>query len=158
MYRIIGADQKEYGPVSTEDVQRWIGEHRLHANSLARAEAGPEWRPLSQFPEFATALTAASPIASPDAPLMPIQRSNSMATLGLVLSCLSLICCGCGPISILGIVFSCVGLAQANRDPAQTGRSLAIAGIIIGIIALLETVLGFAFGFFAQLMQAVVRH
>lgn len=158
MYRIIGADQKEYGPVSTEDVQRWIADHRLYGNSLARAEAGTEWKPLSQFPEFAAALLAASPIASPYAASMPVQQSNSMAALGLGLSCLSLICCGCGPISILGIVFSCVGLAQANRDPAQTGRGLAMAGIVIGIIALLETILGFAFGFFAQLMEAVVRH
>ena len=157
MYRIIGADQKEYGPISAEDVQRWIAEHRLYANSFARAETGGEWKPLSQFPEFSVALSTAAPITGFQSS-SPIQQSNSMATLGLVLSCFSLICCGCGPFPILGVVFSCIGLAQANRDPAQTGRSLAIAGIVIGVVALLETVLGFAFGFFAQLIQAVVRH
>jgi hypothetical protein len=158
MYRIIGADQKEYGPVSGDDVQRWIAEHRLYGSSLARLESGTEWKPLAQFAEFAGALAASGSSGYATTSTLPVQQSNSMATLGVVLSCFSLICCGCAPISILGIVFSCIGLAQANRDPAQTGRPLAVAGIIIGVIALLETVAGFAFGLFAQLIEAIARH
>jgi hypothetical protein len=159
MYRVIGTDQKEYGPVSGDELRRWINEHRLHGNSLVRAETGTEWKPLSQFPEFSGTLAAVSPASHAAAQTgLPVQQSNSMATLGLVLSCFSLICCGCGPVPILGIVFSCIGLSQANRDPAQTGRPLAIAGIIIGILALLETIVGFAFGFFAQLIEFISRH
>ena len=145
--------------MSAEEVLRWIAEHRLHRNSLARAESSTEWKSLSQFPEFSAAPAFSSPAqAGAQTQPLPVQSGNSSATLGLVLSCFSLICCGCAPVAILGIVLSCVGLSNANRDPAQTGRGLAMAGIIIGIIALLETVLAFALGFFARLTEAILKH
>lgn len=56
MYRIQGADQKEYGPITAEQVRQWIGENRLNRFTLC---AGPEgiWKPLGQFSEFADVLT-----------------------------------------------------------------------------------------------------
>jgi hypothetical protein len=56
MYRIIGGDQKVYGPVTGDDLRRWIVEGRLNARSLVQAEGAVEWKPLSDFPEFAEAL------------------------------------------------------------------------------------------------------
>jgi hypothetical protein len=53
MYTIIGGDGKEYGPVSGEDLCKWIAEGRLNAQSLAKAESDAEFRPLSMFPELA---------------------------------------------------------------------------------------------------------
>lgn len=158
MYRIIGGDQKEYGPVSAEEVRRWILDRRLYANSLIRAETATEWKPLSSFPEF-SGLLSVSPlgaISSGTQSLLPVQQSNSMAVSGLVCSCLSLICCGwCAPVGILGIVFSSIGLAQANRDPARSGKGLAIAGIIIGIISLLGTLFALGLGLFGNLLEAM---
>ena len=61
MYRIIGGDQKEYGPVSAEEMHRWITQRRLHAGSLVQAQGNPDWKPLSLFPEFSAALTALAP-------------------------------------------------------------------------------------------------
>ena len=61
MYKIIGADQKQYGPVSAEEMRRWIAEGRVNAQTLVQAEGQTDWRPLSSFPEFAT---AAQPIPS----------------------------------------------------------------------------------------------
>jgi len=52
MYTIIGGDGKEYGPVSGEDLRKWISEGRLNAQSSAKAESDAEFRPLSAFPEF----------------------------------------------------------------------------------------------------------
>ncbi len=60
-YTIIGGDQKEYGPVSAEDVGQWIGEGRLNEQSLVKAEGGAEFRPLASFPEFAGAFAAKPP-------------------------------------------------------------------------------------------------
>src|SRR5436190_2236563 len=162
MYKIIGGDQKEYGPVSAEEIRRWLNERRLQATSLVQKEGTSEWKPLSSFGEFTTTLAslslAASSLATPAVPFTE-QRSNSMATAGLVLNCVSLICCWCGgPIAILGIVFSCVGLSQANRDPMQTGRPLAIAGIIIGGVALLLGGIGLALGIFGNLIGAITKH
>jgi hypothetical protein len=56
MYKIIGGDQKEYGPVTADDLRRWIAEGRLSGQSLVQAEGGGEWKPLSAFVEFADAL------------------------------------------------------------------------------------------------------
>src|SRR4051812_46723989 len=105
MYRIIGGDQKEYGPVSADEVRRWITERRLHATSLVKADGTADWKPLSVFPEFSSTLASmASPVPFPAAAPAALSRppGNSMATTGLVLSCVGLICCGCFPAAVLG--------------------------------------------------------
>jgi len=61
MYKIIGADKKEYGPVSAEQVREWIAQGRANAQSLLQAEGSAEWKPLSAFPEFAANLAGARP-------------------------------------------------------------------------------------------------
>jgi hypothetical protein len=58
MYKIIGADQREYGPVTAEQLRQWIAEGRMNGQTLAQAEGATEWKPLSAFPEFAEALRA----------------------------------------------------------------------------------------------------
>ena len=54
-YTIIGGDQKEYGPITADDVRLWIAEGRLNEHSLVRAEGDAEFRPLGNIPEFAGA-------------------------------------------------------------------------------------------------------
>src|SRR6478735_2357788 len=58
MYKIIGADQREYGPVSADQIRQWIAEGRANGASLVQAEGATEWVPLSSQPEFAEALSA----------------------------------------------------------------------------------------------------
>ncbi len=58
MYRIIGADGKEYGPVSAEIVRQWIAQGRANAQSRIRPEEAADWRFLSDVPEFAADLLA----------------------------------------------------------------------------------------------------
>jgi hypothetical protein len=53
MYKIIGADQKEYGPVTGDQLRHWIAEGRVNTRTQVRAEGASEWQPLSAFPEFA---------------------------------------------------------------------------------------------------------
>jgi uncharacterized membrane protein len=57
MYKIIGADQKEYGPINADQMRQWIAEGRVGVQTSVQAEGG-EWRPLQTFPEFADALAA----------------------------------------------------------------------------------------------------
>ena len=61
MYKIIGADKKEYGPVSADQLRDWIQQGRVSAQTLAQAEGQIDWRPVIAFPEFAAALAAQSP-------------------------------------------------------------------------------------------------
>src|ERR1051325_11594434 len=64
MYRLIGADQKEYGPVPAEQVRKWIAEGRADALTRVHADGGGDWKPLSDFPEFAEELAGRRPVAS----------------------------------------------------------------------------------------------
>jgi len=65
-YTIIGGDQKQYGPISADELRKWIAEARLNAQTLAKAEGEAEFRPLGGFPEFVDALAIHAP--APDAP------------------------------------------------------------------------------------------
>ena len=60
MYKIIGADQKEYGPITGDQIRQWIAEGRVNAHTQARAEGAAGWQPLSAFAEFAGALGLSS--------------------------------------------------------------------------------------------------
>jgi hypothetical protein len=74
MYKIIGGDRKEYGPVSADEVQHWISEGRLNGQSMAWVEGSTEWRPLASFPEFTEALGAqvGSAVPPPGTPMPPV--------------------------------------------------------------------------------------
>jgi hypothetical protein len=145
MYKIVGADQKEYGPVTEEQLRQWIAEGRANGQTIARLGDGP-WKPLATFPEFASAL-GAPPVGSGliGAPLPPLSSyagtattavpvTNGLAIGGLICSILGLLCCG--PVfSTLGLVLSVIGLAQIKDHPARyTGRGMALAGIILAVI------------------------
>jgi len=64
MYRVKGADQKEYGPVGEDILRQWIREGRMNRFSLVQKEGEASWKPLEQFPEFSEAFSA-SPAAAP---------------------------------------------------------------------------------------------
>lgn len=55
-YIIIGADQKEYGPVSSAELSDWIAQRRANGSTKIREENATEWKKLSEVPEFAEAL------------------------------------------------------------------------------------------------------
>jgi hypothetical protein len=148
MYKIVGADQKEYGPVTEEQLRQWIAEGRANAQSVVRFGDGP-WKPLSTFPEFASALGMAAgpsqpqspPPASPTPPLtLPgrpgsgLQQTNGMAIAGLICSIVGLFCCG--PVfSTVGLILSALALAQINQDPVRwSGKGVAITGIVLAIV------------------------
>ena len=69
MYFVKGADQKEYGPVSTEQLRQWIAENRLNQFSVARKDGETVWKPLGQFEELASLFGLGS--VPPPAPAAP---------------------------------------------------------------------------------------
>ena len=66
MYRIIGADGKEYGPISAEQMRQWIAEGRVNAQTRVLAEGATEWKTVAEMPEFAS--PAAAPGTTPPPP------------------------------------------------------------------------------------------
>jgi hypothetical protein len=105
MYKIIGGDQKEYGPVSADELRNWIREGRVNALTLLQAEGQTDWRPLSSFPEFAN---VAAPVPS-GAPVMQSVAPGEKIPNYLVQSILVTLCC-CLPGGIAAIVYA----AQVN--------------------------------------------
>ncbi|MFO1500354.1 MAG: GYF domain-containing protein [Verrucomicrobiota bacterium] len=71
MYKIIGADQREYGPVDVEQIRAWIVEGRANGATLVRAEGSTDWRPLSTFPELSALLPGPAAPVPPTTPPPP---------------------------------------------------------------------------------------
>lgn len=61
MYRIIGADGREYGPVTAEQIRQWILEGRANSQTKVQAEGSVAWQTLEAVPIFAGDLRAAPP-------------------------------------------------------------------------------------------------
>ncbi len=61
MYKIIGGDQREYGPVTADEIRQWIAEGRANGATQAQPEEGGDWKALDSFPEFIEALAAQTP-------------------------------------------------------------------------------------------------
>lgn len=78
MYKIIGSDQLEYGPVSADEILKWISEKRVNGQTMVQQEGNAEWKPLSNCPEFATALggnRSAPPISTDPRQSSPIMSA-----------------------------------------------------------------------------------
>jgi hypothetical protein len=78
MYKIIGADQKQYGPISGDQIRQWIAEGRVNGQTVACAEGTTDWKPIAEFPEFgftAAPTLSAAPSASPG----PMTREEIIA-------------------------------------------------------------------------------
>jgi uncharacterized membrane protein len=74
MYRILGSDGNEYGPVSTEQLGQWIRERRVNGETRVQGEDGV-WRLLREVPELVVLLQP--PIVVP--PLIPApMEANSV--------------------------------------------------------------------------------
>jgi TM2 domain-containing membrane protein YozV len=67
MYKILGADGRQYGPIAADQIRRWIAENRANANTLAQSEGSVEWKPLVSFPEFSSDFNQAPPPMSASA-------------------------------------------------------------------------------------------
>src|SRR5277367_4935972 len=97
MYKIIGADQKEYGPVSAEQLRQWIAEGRVNGQTRVQAVDAMEWKSMADVPEFSDILPKAPPpSAMPVVPIKPLpkQPANSqMAVWSFVTGVVSLLCC-----------------------------------------------------------------
>ena len=156
MYKIIGADGREYGPITADQLRNWIAEGRATAQTRAQAEGSAQWKPLAEYLEFATALARALPSQPAPGPISitPIPRTNSMAVAALVMGLLSMTCgvccCGCCyglPFNVLGVIFALVALSQIKNDPqSQQGRGLAIAGLILCLLSFVMAAVSLVLG------------
>lgn len=138
MYKILGADQKEYGPASVDQVRQWIAEGRITAQTQVKAEGGTEWKSPLDFHEFQTALAAKSMVPVHTPPPIPSDSppANGLAKTSLVLGILSLL--GCSIISgIPAVIAGHIAYNRSRKAPQQFGDGrLAVAGLVMGYLSL----------------------
>jgi len=75
MYRILGSDGNEYGPVSAEQLRQWIAEKRVNGETRVQGDDGV-WRFLREMPELVVllqppVLLSPTPVSSAEALSIP---------------------------------------------------------------------------------------
>lgn len=136
MFKIIGADGKQYGPVSAEQIRQWFAEGRAKPETLVQAEGSADWKPLGQFPE----LTAPAPAGVVTPPVATGQPRPYVATY-LVPAIISTIFC-CMPFGIVAIVFAAqvstrlkAGDVAGAQKASRNARTWFWAAFFVGLIS-----------------------
>jgi uncharacterized protein DUF4190/uncharacterized protein DUF4339 len=128
------------GVFSEQEVREGLSAGRFAPTDIGWREGMASWQPLSQFPEFGGAAAPAVPPVQPGAVLTAAGpttagKTEPLAIWSLVLSLVGLFCCGF-VVGIGGVVCGHLALSKLQRAPQLQGRGLAIAGLIIGYLAI----------------------
>jgi prepilin-type processing-associated H-X9-DG protein len=134
MYRVLGVDGKEYGPVTGDVLRQWIAEGRINAQTHIKPEGAADWQALGAVTEFAPAMAAARAAALSAS---TVTQTSGMAISSLVLGILGF----CGLTAVAGVVTGVLALIQIRRSGGRlSGRGLAIAGICVSAFMLLASI------------------
>ncbi len=120
MFKILGADGREYGPVAADQIKRWIAEGRANRETMVQVAGEPGWKPLGQYAEFADVLGAPPAAAGVPPPSSAVPASPAAAPAGVTQA-------GSG------------GLARARAEQMISGPAIAL---------MVTAGLGLAFGLF----------
>ena len=133
MYRIIGSDGQQYGPVTAEQLRRWLTENRLNAQTQVQAEGSQEWKPLGSLPEFSADFKAPPPFTS----MHPQERALAARAASKI------------PAGIFGILLGSLGIHKFILGYTGAGLIMllvtiltcGIAGIVMHVIGLIEGII-----------------
>lgn len=137
-YKIIGADGKEYGPITAEQMHQWIAEGRLNAQSQVLVEGTTDWRRVGDLPEFASTLPIAPPPLPSGAPPLgapPVRTSQvDGPAIGLIV------------VGILNFLTSVAALLMhtlgTSMMPARDFPNQAWVTMMSGTIGIISNILG----------------
>ncbi len=141
MYKIVGADGKEYGPVTLEQIQKWIVEGRVNAQTRVQAAGSAEWKTLADFPELKASLPGrpvppGTPIPAPLSSGAPAGQTQGLAVTSLILGILSMLGCVFFT-AIPAVICGHIARSRALSSPERYGGAgLALGGLITGYIGL----------------------
>jgi hypothetical protein len=159
MYKIRGADQKEYGPVTADQLRQWITEGRANSQTMVQGPESTEWKPLSSFPDFASVVPAA-PTTTPGAPASYAGVGMPNVPNYLWQSIVCTLCC-CLPFGIPAIVFAsqvnaklAAGDVPGAMESSRKAKMWCWISFALGIVGAIVygtlNALGLAFGAFNQ--------
>jgi hypothetical protein len=162
MYKILGGDGKEYGPVSADTLRGWVNEGRANAQTQVQADGATGWTALGMVPEFADLFSApVAPVGAPPlsgsvppgmpASIPPTSSSAGQMVIGPAIGLIVTAALG-ALAQILGLIGNILGTgigmmgasAQGQQDmPAWMHAMTGGLGIVFNIIALIMSVVVF---------------
>jgi len=137
MYRIIGKDGQQYGPVTAEQLRGWIAENRANAQTLVQTDGSQDWKPLGSLLEFAADLKPPPMSATPPPTINPPpSTSNPRASNKL-------------PAGICGILLGSLGIHKFILGYTGSGLIMllvtlltcGIGGVVMHVIGLIEGII-----------------
>jgi hypothetical protein len=138
MFKIIGADGKEYGPITADQLKQWIAEGRANQQTKVLADGATEWKTLGEIPELAAAL----PITTTVAPMMPASVMSaadqvSGPAVGLIVTAILgfLLQAAALAMNLLGVGIGAMqGLGARDSWVSMFSGTLGAVGSVIGIV------------------------
>jgi hypothetical protein len=141
MYKVMGADGKEYGPISLEQFSQWAAEGRVSPQTRVQPVGATDWTAAAGIPELQAIFARLGPaptvvLTSPISPPASGETQKGLAVTSLVLGILSLVCLG--PLTgIPAIICGHIARKRSRQSPAQYGGpGMALAGLVLGYASL----------------------
>jgi hypothetical protein len=137
MYKIIGADGKEYGPITAEQLRQWIAEGRAGSQTQVLPDGATQWTTVGQLPEFATAAPGPVPVISMPFATQPAaaDQVNGPATGLMVVAIVGALA------QVASLIFNVAGTSfmASSRMPKDAwanmfSGTLAVVSSIIGLL------------------------
>jgi hypothetical protein len=138
MYKIIGADGSQYGPVSSDQVRAWITEGRANGQTLAQPEGSADWKRLGELPEFADLLSrGVPPLTSAIPPGTSSAGNSGQAVAGPAM--------GLIVVGVVGLVMSVAGLVinltgAATNLPGMDPNAREFVRVFAGTLGIISTI------------------
>ncbi len=145
MYKIIGADGKEYGPITADQLKQWIAEGRANQQTKVLPEGATEWKSLAEIPELAAALpltptTAPGPVPVVTAGVVSAADQVRGPAIGLIVTAILGFLAQAAAVlmNVLGVSF---GAMQREGTPE------AWVNMFSGTLGVVSSILGMAVSF-----------
>lgn len=85
MYKMIGGDGREYGPVSLEELEAWIREGRVLSDTWIFSDREEIWKKAAGWPELREMLSQVAPSTDPEAPIVGFVPASRLPRLAAYL-------------------------------------------------------------------------
>lgn len=139
-YKIIGADGKEYGPITADVLKQWIADGRANAQTRVQLEGATEWRALAEFPELAVAAPSLGtpPVSSRPAGSASVAEQVSGPAIGLIVTAIL------GFIAtILGTLWNLFAVGAGMNQPGLNPEMEKFITVFSGTMGVISGIIGF---------------
>lgn len=139
-YYYVDGQNQARGPVTLEQLSSLAAAGSLNAASLVAPVGSQQWVPIG---------SVISDIAIP-----LVRPTEPLAIWSFVMSLCGLLCCGL-LLGVPGVVCGHIALSSIATKPYLQGRGFAIAGLIIGYLAIAFWILSLTFFLVVSAVQGI---